>query len=87
MKTKEIQNLKSKSVAELNKMVHDGRDRLRTLRLDLVAGKVKNVGELRALRKDIARMLTFVHAAKAADAKKTTEAAKAARKLVKKETK
>lgn len=79
MKTKEIKELKSRSVAELSKMVHDGRDRLRTLRLDLIAGKVKNVGELRALRKDIARMLTFMHAAKAADAAKAATAKKAAK--------
>ncbi len=36
----------------------DMRDRLWQLRVDLAAGKVKNVREIRRVRKDIARFLT-----------------------------
>ncbi len=61
MKRKEIEELKNKPILELEKMLKDGRSRLRVLKFDLKAGKVKNVQELRILRKDIARALTFMH--------------------------
>jgi ribosomal protein L29 len=64
MKTREIQELKNKSAAELEKMMKEGRAKLHSMQLDLVAGKVKNVSLLRALKKDIARMMTFVKNAK-----------------------
>lgn len=60
MKKREIQNLKNQPVAELAKMIKDGRERLRALKFDLAAGKVKDVRELRSLKKDIARALTFI---------------------------
>ena len=47
-------------IAELEKRLRDGREELRALRFDLAAGKVKNVGLLRTLRKDIARYSTFI---------------------------
>lgn len=61
MKRREIQELKIKPKAELQKMAKDARERLRALRFDLEAGKVKNVAELRKLKKDIARILTFLN--------------------------
>ncbi len=61
MKLKEVQELKSKPPAEQEKMLKEQREKLRTLRFDLVAGKVKNVSELRHVRKTIARLLTFIH--------------------------
>ena len=70
MKKREIQDMKNKPVAELLAMVKDGRTRLHTLRFDLAAGKVKDVKEVRTLRKDIARALTFIHQAGAKKAKK-----------------
>lgn len=36
------------------------RERMRILRFDLAAGKVKNVREMRAVKKDIARILTEI---------------------------
>ena len=62
MKKKEIQELKTKPVPELKKLLKEWRERLRVLKFDLAAGKVKNVEELRKLRKDIARALTFLRA-------------------------
>ena len=62
MKTREIKELKNKSAADLEKSVRENREKLRNLRLDLAAGKVKNVGELRVVRKSIARLLTFLTA-------------------------
>lgn len=61
MKKKDIQELKNKSTAELHRTVVDGVERLRALRFDLAAGKVKNVAELHETRKRIARAKTFLH--------------------------
>ncbi len=61
MKKKDIQELKNKSVAELYRVVTEGTERLRALRFDLAAGKVKNVAELHQTRKRIARVKTFLH--------------------------
>lgn len=53
-----INKLREKSKSELEKLLHGSRARLRTLRFDLSAGKVKNVREIRKIRKDTARILT-----------------------------
>jgi large subunit ribosomal protein L29 len=60
MKKKDIQDLKNRSVAELSNLERESKERLRTLRFDLAAGKVKNVAELRETRKKIARIKTFI---------------------------
>ncbi len=52
--------LKQKSKTELQRFLQDSRERLRQLRFDLAAGKVKNVREIRKLKKDIARILTLL---------------------------
>ena len=57
MKTKELQQ---KSKSELQKILSDNREKLRQLRFDLAAGKVKNVREVRKIKKDIARILTLL---------------------------
>ncbi|MEK7174047.1 MAG: 50S ribosomal protein L29 [Patescibacteria group bacterium] len=60
MKPQDIAQLKTRPVAELHTMLKESREKLRHLQLDLAAGKVKNEGDLRAVRKDIARILTFI---------------------------
>lgn len=60
MKKKEVQELKSKSSADLQKKIGELRDRLHGLKMDLAAGKVKNVREINVVKKDIARMLTAI---------------------------
>ena len=57
MKTTELQQ---KSKSELQKILSDNREKLRQLRFDLAAGKVKNVREVRKVKKDIARILTIL---------------------------
>ena len=57
MKGKDLQK---KTSAELQKMVKDERTKLQQLRFDLPSGKVKNVREIRKLRRDIARVLTLL---------------------------
>ena len=56
----EIKELRQKSKEELGKLLKDIRERQRSLRFDLVTGKVKNVREIRQIKKDIARILTIL---------------------------
>ena len=55
-----ITELRQKSESELQKILSDNREKLRQLRFDLAAGKVKNVREIRKIKKDIARILTML---------------------------
>ena len=52
--------LKQKSRNELERILTENREKLRQLRFDLVVKKIKNVREVRKIKKDIARMLTFL---------------------------
>jgi len=56
----DINELLSKNKSELEKELKDNREILRQLRFDLAAGKVKNVREIRRIKKEIARILTFL---------------------------
>ena len=49
-----------KSQTELKRILQDSREKLRQLRFDLSSGKVKNVREIRKIKKDIARILTLL---------------------------
>lgn len=57
MKPSEI---KQKSQTELQEILKEKREKLRQLRFDLASGKVKNVREIRTIKKDIARILTIL---------------------------
>ena len=57
MKTSEI---RQRSEVELEEILGKKREKLRQFRFDLASGKVKNVREIRILRKDIARILTIL---------------------------
>jgi ribosomal protein L29 len=72
MKKNQIQELKNKSGAELERLAKELQVKLRGLRFDLAAGKIKNVNELRNTKKQIARVLTFL-TINATDAKKGRE--------------
>ncbi len=61
MKTREIQELKNRALGELEKLVIDKEESLRKLKYDLVAGKLKKVSSIRELKKDIARIKTFIN--------------------------
>lgn len=58
MKIKELQQ---KTASELQKLLQDSQEKLRQLRFDLAAGKVKNVREIRKVRRNIARVLTTIN--------------------------
>lgn len=53
-------DLKQKTLVELQKMVLEERVKLQQLRFDLPGGKVKNVREIRQIRRNIARILTVL---------------------------
>ena len=55
----EIKELKQLSREELKKKMEDAREKLRQMRFDLQAGKVKDVREIRQVKKDIARIMTL----------------------------
>lgn len=55
-----IKELKTKGKDELQKMLEDDREKLRQLRFDLSAGKVKNVREIRKIKKEVAQILTLL---------------------------
>jgi len=55
-----LPELRQKSKTELQKLLQDNRERLRQLRFDLAAGKVKNVREIRKIKKEIAQILTLL---------------------------
>jgi ribosomal protein L29 len=61
MKKKEIQELKNRALVELGKLLKEKEELLRKLKYDLVAGKLKKVSLIKELKKDIARIKTFIN--------------------------
>lgn len=57
MKTKEL-NQKTKK--ELNDLLIESRRKLGQLRFDLASKKLKNIREVRGLRRDVARIITIL---------------------------
>jgi len=55
-----IQELHQKSDSELKTALNENKEKLQGLKFNLTSGKVKNVSEIRKLRKDIARILTLL---------------------------
>lgn len=60
MKKQDFQQLKSKSHAEMQKELRESKEKLRDLKFDLAAGKVKNVSEIKKLKKVVARLSTLI---------------------------
>lgn len=59
MKRKEFQTFKNKPIAEIDKALHDLEERLVNLKMDLALGKVKNIREIKDIKKSIAQLLTI----------------------------
>jgi large subunit ribosomal protein L29 len=59
-----ISELRQKPKAELNKLFLELSEKIGKLNFDLVSGKVKNVREIRATKKDIARIMTIINGKK-----------------------
>lgn len=56
----EIKELRQIPKEELQGRLKDDREKLRQLRFDLAAGKVKNVKEIHQTKKEIARIITLL---------------------------
>lgn len=59
MKKKEKQEFRMKALPEIERLIAVDREKLSELKFDLGAGKVKNIREIRAIKKNIARLLTL----------------------------
>jgi len=57
MKAKE---LREKTTKELHQLLKELREKIVKLRFDMASGKVKNIRELRFIKKDITRILTIL---------------------------
>ncbi len=60
MRRKEIENLKIKSILELQKQLKESEELLSSSKFDLAAGKVKNISFIKDTKKTIARIKTFI---------------------------
>lgn len=56
-----IKDLHQKTEKELNELLIDNRYKLGKLKFDLSSKKIKNVREIRDLRRDVARILTILN--------------------------
>ena len=56
----ELKELKTKTVAELKKILAQNRDKVRDLKFKATQNQLKNVREIRVLKKKIAKVLTFI---------------------------
>ena len=57
-------DLQGKDIAELQKLLKEKKLELFTLKVKLKTMQLTNTAELRAVRKDVARILTAINAAK-----------------------
>ena len=60
MKKKELTELKSKSIEELNTLLKDKKSELFNLRFQLATGQLQNTAAIRECKKDIARVKTII---------------------------
>lgn len=61
MKRQEFQQLKEKAQIELKKDLKNFQEKLRGLKFNLAAGKVKNIKEIKSVKKIVARILTLIN--------------------------
>jgi len=55
-----IKELNQKTKKELNDLLIENRRKLGQLRFDLASKKLKNIREIRELRRDVARIITIL---------------------------
>jgi large subunit ribosomal protein L29 len=56
----DLKQLKTKSVKELSKLLAEYREKLRDLRFKVSAKQLKNIKEIKGVKKTIARILTLL---------------------------
>lgn len=64
-------DLKNKSIEDLKKEVLEKREALRSFRFEGAGGRTRNVREGRAVRRDIARLLTEIRSRRLASGKQS----------------
>ncbi len=57
----DIKELKTKTISELHNILSDSRDKLRELRFKDSSKQLKNVREIRVIKKKIAKVLTLIN--------------------------
>ena len=60
MKTKELNELKAKSLQELDTDLMNKKNELFTLRFQLATGQLQNTAAIREVKRDIARVKTII---------------------------
>ena len=60
MKTKELNELKAKSLQELDTDLKNKKNELFTLRFQLATGQLQNTAAIREVKRDIARVKTII---------------------------
>lgn len=61
MRRKELlKTLKDRSKQDLEKELFQNKEKLRVLKFNLISGKVKNIREIRKIKKNIARIKTLL---------------------------
>jgi len=65
-----MNELRQKNASELEQLLQEKKETLCNLNFNLAGGKVKNIKDIRAAKKDIARILTLINAIKTTDAEK-----------------
>ena len=68
-----IVELRKKTKGQLEKLLLQRQERLRNLRFDLASGRVKNVREIRHLKREVARILTTLQETRDKKPKKSQE--------------
>lgn len=63
-KVMKIKEIEKKSEKEIKQLLQEKRERLRQINFSITTGKVKNVREIRLIKKDIARLLTVIDSKK-----------------------
>jgi len=61
MKKNDFQQYKTKSDSELRKDLGDFREKLRKFKFDLAQGKVKDIKEIKEVKKNIARIMGLIN--------------------------
>jgi len=56
----EIKELRLKEITELNQLLKDNRKKLDDLKFKIKQGQLKNIREIRLIKKDIAKILTVI---------------------------
>ena len=64
MRKKDLENHKNRTIPDLTKELGLNRERLNSLKWDLVQGKVKNIKEMKQVKKTIAQILTILRQTK-----------------------